>query len=76
MLVLVGEITANLAFSYSGNAILVASLELCPITPSIEESLMSYCATSLAFSVLLSLAITISSNLSFKPLLLLNWFCA
>ena len=67
VLALVGETSANFAFSYSGNAALVASLELCPITPIMEESLVSSCATSLAFFVLLSLAITISSNLSFKP---------
>ena len=67
MLALVGETSANFAFSYSGNASRVASLELCPITPIMEESLVSSCATSLAFSLLLSLAITISSNLSFKP---------
>ncbi|MFM6220230.1 MAG: ABC transporter substrate-binding protein, partial [Dolichospermum sp.] len=35
------DITANLAFSYSGNASLVVSLELCPITPNIESSLTS-----------------------------------
>ena len=41
MLLLVEEITANFAFSYSGIAALVASLELCPITPSMEASLAS-----------------------------------